>query len=77
MTPPANAPGSYRADQKEGEWHLFELDGARRSAHWEEGILDDTIIMFTSDHGDMMGSHNVWNKMLFYEGSAKIPMVFP
>ncbi len=41
----------------------------------EEGILDDTIIMFTSDHGDMMGSHNVWNKMLFYEGSAKIPMV--
>lgn len=41
----------------------------------EEGILDNTIIMFTSDHGDMLGNHNLWAKQTFYEGSAGIPMV--
>lgn len=41
----------------------------------EQGIVNDTIIMFTSDHGDMEGNHRLWNKMLFYEGSANIPML--
>ncbi|MFV1878695.1 sulfatase-like hydrolase/transferase [Nioella sp.] len=40
-----------------------------------EGIMDDTIIMFTSDHGDMLGNHNMVAKRVFYEGSANIPMV--
>ena len=41
----------------------------------EQGVVDDTIIMFTADHGDMEGNHGLWNKMLYYEGSAKIPML--
>jgi arylsulfatase A-like enzyme len=41
----------------------------------EQGVVDDTIIMFTSDHGDMEGNHRLWNKMVYYEGSAKIPMI--
>ena len=41
----------------------------------EEGILDETIIMFTSDHGDMLGNHGMWAKQSFYEGSANIPMI--
>ena len=41
----------------------------------EEGILDNTIIMFTSDHGDMLGNHDLWAKRLFYEGSANVPML--
>ena len=41
----------------------------------EEGILDETIIMFTSDHGDMLGNHNLWAKQTFFEGSANIPMI--
>ena len=41
----------------------------------EQGILDNTILMFTSDHGDMLGNHGMYNKMTFYEGSTKIPMV--
>jgi len=40
-----------------------------------EGILDDTIIMFTSDHGDMLGNHDMAAKRVFYESSANIPMV--
>ncbi len=41
----------------------------------EEGLLDNTIILFTSDHGDMLGDHGMWAKRLFYEGSANIPML--
>jgi len=41
----------------------------------EEGVLDNTIICFTSDHGDMLGNHGMWAKRLFYENSANIPML--
>lgn len=41
----------------------------------EELILDDTIILLTADHGDMLGTHGLWAKRLFYEQSTKIPMI--
>ncbi len=41
----------------------------------EERLLDDTIILFTSDHGDMLGNHRQWAKRLFYEDSACVPMI--
>jgi arylsulfatase A-like enzyme len=42
---------------------------ARR--HW----LDNTLILFTSDHGDMTGDHHLWRKSYPYEASARIPML--
>lgn len=36
-------------------------------------LSQDTIIAFTSDHGDMMGDHGMWRKGLPFEGSARIP----
>lgn len=36
------------------------------------GLEDDTIIVFTSDHGDLMGEHRRHNKGVPYEGSAKV-----
>ncbi len=39
------------------------------------GELDNTMFIFTSDHGDMLGDHNLWRKTYAYEGSAKIPLL--
>lgn len=41
----------------------------------EEGLAGKTIVAFTSDHGDMLGQHGLWGKCLFYEDSARIPLV--
>ena len=35
----------------------------------------NTLIIFTSDHGDMMGDHHHWRKTYAYEGSARIPFI--
>ena len=41
----------------------------------EEGLIENTIVLLTADHGDMLGNHRLWAKGLFYEESAKIPML--
>ncbi|MCB1093580.1 MAG: sulfatase-like hydrolase/transferase, partial [Verrucomicrobiae bacterium] len=41
----------------------------------ETGQLDRTIVLFTSDHGDMCGEHGRYNKGIPCEGSARIPFV--
>ena len=39
------------------------------------GVLQNTWILFTSDHGDMQGDHNLWRKTYAYEGSSRIPFI--
>jgi len=41
----------------------------------KRGWLEQTLILFTSDHGDMMGDHHLWRKSYPYEGSARIPLL--
>lgn len=37
--------------------------------------MEDTIILFLSDHGDMLGERGLWFKMCFFEGSARVPLM--
>ncbi len=37
--------------------------------------LDEWIIVLTADHGEMLGEHGVWAKHVFYESSARVPLV--
>lgn len=39
------------------------------------GELENTIILYTSDHGDNMGSHGLWSKMNFYQESVGVPFI--
>ncbi|MBX5494974.1 MAG: arylsulfatase [Bryobacteraceae bacterium] len=41
----------------------------------QRGWLEETLILFTSDHGDMIGDHHLWRKSYGYQGSARIPML--
>lgn len=41
----------------------------------QEGGLNDTWILFSSDHGDMLGDHHLWRKTYAYEGSTRIPFL--
>ncbi len=37
------------------------------------GQLDDTLVIYTSDHGDMLGEHGIFAKHIMYEESARVP----
>ncbi|MFN3225847.1 MAG: sulfatase-like hydrolase/transferase [Hyphomicrobiales bacterium] len=41
----------------------------------ELGIYDNTLIVFTSDHGDMMGAHRLLTKCFMYEEAARVPLL--
>lgn len=41
----------------------------------EAGVAENTLIIFTSDHGEMLGAHGMREKNVFYEESAHIPLI--
>ena len=41
----------------------------------EIGAMDNTWIIYTSDHGEMLGDHLMTQKVVFYEGSLNIPLI--
>ena len=40
-----------------------------------EDTRQEAIVLFVSDHGDMLGDRGLWFKMSFYEGSARVPLM--
>jgi arylsulfatase len=41
----------------------------------QRGWTDQTLVLFTADHGDMTGDHHLWRKSYAYEASARIPLL--
>ena len=54
--------------------YLDEKIGQLLDALEETGQLANTVIIYTSDHGDMNGEHGLWRKSNFYEASARVPL---
>lgn len=38
-------------------------------------LCEDTVVIYTSDHGEMAGAHGIWQKQCFYEDSVRIPLI--
>ncbi|HEX9518067.1 MAG TPA: choline-sulfatase, partial [Streptosporangiaceae bacterium] len=41
----------------------------------ETDRLDNTVVIITSDHGEMLGERGAWYKMSFYEGAVRVPLI--
>ena len=54
---------------------IDEQIGRIREALEARGLLENTLILFVSDHGDMTGDHHLWRKSYAYEASAHVPML--
>lgn len=55
--------------------YVDEWVGKLRTTLDECGMSENTTIIFTSDHGDMLGEFGLWYKMSFREWSCRIPMI--
>ncbi|MBL8230737.1 MAG: arylsulfatase [Bryobacterales bacterium] len=54
---------------------IDEQIGRILAALEKRGLLEQTLILYTSDHGDMTGDQHLWRKSYAYEASARIPML--
>ncbi len=87
---PPNAPGVVRqgkerySEREIRQIRAFYYAKISLIDHWigeilktlkRRGTLDNTLIIFTADHGDMMGAHERLGKVVFYEESARIPLL--
>lgn len=55
--------------------YLDDKIGRLLDALEETGQLDNTVVIYTSDHGEMAGEHGMWRKSNFYEQSVRIPLI--
>ena len=49
--------------------------GAVLKALAETGMAGNTIVVYTSDHGEMLGEHGMWWKSTFYDGATRVPLL--
>lgn len=56
--------------------HLDDSIGQVLAALREQDMERDTIVVYSSDHGEMLGEHGLWQKFVFYEPSVGVPLIF-
>ena len=49
--------------------------GVLLDAFEQEGLVDNTILVYTADHGDMVGQHGLFGKFCLFEASVKVPLI--
>jgi len=54
---------------------LDEQVGRVLAALAEAGLAGDTRVIYSSDHGEMLGEHGLWWKSTMYEGAAAVPLI--
>ncbi len=62
---------AYYACITQVDYQLGRIFGALR----ENDLFQNTWVIFTSDHGEMLGDHHMSQKNLFFEGSAHVPLL--
>ena len=55
--------------------YVDDLLGKLLAALDSTGMLENTVVVFTSDHGDFLGERGLWYKMSFLEPSAHVPFI--
>lgn len=55
--------------------HVDYSVGRVLAALRETGLLENTLVIYTSDHGCYLGDHGLFNKMYFHDVAARVPMV--
>jgi len=55
--------------------HIDSMVGVILGSLREEGVLQDTWVIFTSDHGDQLFDHGAFAKGDFFHGSTRIPLI--
>jgi arylsulfatase len=55
--------------------HIDHQIGRLLQGLYEAGVSENTVIIFTSDHGEMLGEHNLFRKAWPFQGSVSIPFI--
>ena len=54
---------------------LDEIIGDFLAVLERDGLLDNTVVIYTSDHGELAGEHGLWWKQTWHEASARVPLI--
>ena len=54
---------------------LDEIIGDFLAVLERDGLLDNTVIVYTSDHGELAGEHGLWWKQTWHEASVRVPLI--
>jgi choline-sulfatase len=55
--------------------YVDDLLGRLMQALRSTSLAEDTIVILTSDHGEMLGERGLWYKMSFLEGASRVPLI--